>query len=68
MNREVLTLELGELADLLPTLDWNFEFNRFELTENLMLFADQGEAKLDFMTFCRRLRARLSHVKVIFGF
>jgi len=43
-DREILIVELGELAALLPTLDWDLELTGFEPTEIDTLFTDRGEA------------------------
>ena len=46
-NREVLALELGELAALLPVLDWDLTLTGFEPAEIDTLFADLGDATPD---------------------
>src|SRR6185437_9242780 len=46
-DREVLALELGELAELLPPLNWDLTVTGFEAAEIDMLFADLGTAKPD---------------------
>ncbi len=46
-DREVLTLELGELAELLPALNWDLTVTGFEAAEIDTLFADMGPAKPD---------------------
>jgi DNA modification methylase len=46
-DREKLTLELGELAELLPTLNWDLSLTGFEPAEVDLLLADHGEPKPD---------------------
>jgi DNA modification methylase len=46
-DREILALELGELAELLPALNWNLELTGFEPAEVDLLLADLGAAKPD---------------------
>jgi DNA modification methylase len=46
-DREILALELGELAELLPALNWNLTVTGFEAAEIDTLFADRGPAKPD---------------------
>jgi DNA modification methylase len=46
-DREILTVELGELAELLPPLNWDLTLTGFEPAEIDALFADHGEPKPD---------------------
>jgi hypothetical protein len=46
-DRDLLVLELGELADLLPTLSLDVTVTGFEPAEIDILFADQGSPKPD---------------------
>jgi DNA modification methylase len=46
-DRELLVLELGELAELLPALNLDVTVTGFEPAEIDMLFADQGSPKPD---------------------
>jgi DNA modification methylase len=46
-DREILALELGELAELLPPLNWDLTLTGFEPAEIDALFADQETAKPD---------------------
>jgi len=46
-DREMLAVELGELADLLPPLNWDLTLTGFEPAEIDALFADQDDAKPD---------------------
>jgi hypothetical protein len=46
-NREVLAVELGELAELLPPLNWNLTVTGFEAADIDTLFADLSVAKPD---------------------
>ena len=46
-DREVLALELGELAELLPPLNWDLTLTGFEPAEIDALFADRGDPQPD---------------------
>jgi len=46
-DREILALELGELAELLPPLNWDLTLTGFEPAEIDALFADHGDPKPD---------------------
>jgi DNA modification methylase len=46
-DREILALELGELAQLLPPLDWDLSLTGFEPAEIDALFADHEPARTD---------------------
>ena len=46
-DREVLAVELGELAELLPPLNWDLTVTGFEAAEIDTLFADLGAEKPD---------------------
>jgi DNA modification methylase len=45
-NREMLATELGDLAELLPALNWDLSIIGFPAVEIDNLFADHGAAKL----------------------
>ena len=44
-DREILALELGELAELLPPLNWDLTLTGFEPAEIDALFADRGDPR-----------------------
>jgi DNA modification methylase len=46
-DREILATELGELSELLPTLNWDLTVTGFEPAEVDLLLADHGEPKPD---------------------
>jgi len=46
-DREMLAVELGALAELLPPLDWNITLTGFEPGEIDLLFADRDEPRPD---------------------
>jgi ParB-like chromosome segregation protein Spo0J len=46
-DREILALELGELAELLPALNWDLTLTGFEPAELDLLLTDHGESKPD---------------------
>jgi DNA modification methylase len=46
-DREILAVELGELAQLLPPLNWDLTLTGFEPEEIDALFGDHGDPKAD---------------------
>jgi DNA modification methylase len=46
-DREILAIELGELAELLPSLNWDLSVIGFEAAEVDLLLAEHGDPKPD---------------------